>query len=51
MREASDSETYIITPALKDERNIVPTAPMTKAGPAFTEESTILFASFCVILF
>ncbi len=51
MRDASDSETYIMTPDLKEERNIVPTAPMTKAGPALTEERTILFASFCVILF
>ncbi len=42
---------YIIIPALKEDRNIVPTAPMTKAGPALTDESTILFASFCVILF
>lgn len=49
--EETERETKIITPALKDESIIVPTAPITKAGPALTEESAILFASEDVILF
>ncbi len=49
--EERESETKIITPALKEESIIVPTAPITNAGPALTEERAILFASEDVILF
>lgn len=51
IREEIVREKYIIIPALKEESIIVPTATITKAGPAFTEDRTILFASFFVILF
>ena len=45
INEDSESETKRITPARKDESIIVPTAPITKAGPAFTELRAILLAS------
>ena len=41
----------MIIPALNEESIIVPTAQITKAGPALTEESIILFASSFEILF
>lgn len=41
----------MIAPALNDDSIIVPTAPITNAGPALTEERAILFASEDVILF
>lgn len=41
----------IITPALTDESRVVPTAPITNAGPAFTELNAILMASLRLILF
>ena len=37
-------------PALKEESMEVPTAPITKAGPAFTQERVILSASDLLIL-
>lgn len=49
--EESESETKIMTPALKEESIIVPTAPITNAGPALTEERAILLASGEEILF
>ena len=51
MSEERDRETKMIAPALNDDSIIVPTAPITNAGPALTEERAILLASEDVILF
>lgn len=49
--EDKHSETKIMVPALRDESIIVPTAPITKAGPALTQLKAILFASPELIFF